>query len=117
MRDDLIFHITTREDWEKHKKNGRYQPESLEQEGFIHFSSGSQVSDTANRLFSDDDQILLLVIDVSTLGENIKYEEDSETGDKFPHLYGPLSTNAVIDKIDIKAEKDGTFDIAFSSNS
>jgi len=117
MRDDLLFHITTREHWKEYQNDGRYEPESLEQEGFIHCSSGSQVSETANRLFSDKDEVLLLVIDVSTLGENIKYEEDSESGEKFPHIYGPLNTNAVIDKIDIRAEKDGTFDVGFSSNS
>lgn len=115
MRDDLLFHITTREEWQEQQENGRYVPESLESEGFIHCSTGSQVEETANRLFPDRDQLLLLVIDVSTLGENIKYEKDEETGEKFPHIYGPLSVNAVIDKIDIQAEKDGKFNIAFSS--
>lgn len=117
MRDDLLFHITTKEYWKEHQNNGRYEPESLESQGFIHCSNGDQISETANRLFPDTDQILLLVIDVSTLGENIKYEEDEETGEKFPHIYGPLNVNAVIDKIDISAEKDGQFDIVFSSNS
>jgi len=117
MRDDLLFHITTKEHWKRFQNDRKYEPESLVQEGFIHCSSGSQLNETANRLFRDKDQILLLVIDVSTLGENIKYEEDSKTGEKFPHIYGPLNTNAVIDKIDIKAEKDGSFNIGFSSES
>ncbi len=116
MRDSLLFHITTRDDWKEYQNDGRYEPESLEQEGFIHCSSGNQLKETANRLFGDKDQILLLVIDVSTLGENVKYEVEDDAGEKFPHIYGPLSTNAVIDKIDIKAEEDGTFDIGFSSN-
>lgn len=116
MRDDLLFHITTREQWKANQNESNYKPESFEDKGFIPCSSGSQLEDTANRLFSDKDQILLLVIDVSTLGENIKYEQDEETGQRYPHIYGPLNTSAVIDKIDIKAEKDGSFDIAFTSN-
>jgi len=117
MQDDLLFHITTREDWKKNQNHGFYKPDSLEEEGFIHCSNGEQLEDTANRLFSDRDQILLLVIDVSTLREQIKYEKDEETGQKFPHLYGPLNTSAVMDKLDIVAEKDGTFKISFSSDS
>lgn len=116
MRDDLLFHITTKKDWEKYKVNRNYEPESLEEQGFIPCSNGSQLEDTANRLFSDKDKILLLVIDVSTLGENVKYEEDEETGEKFPHLYGPLNANAVIDEIEIGAEDDGQFKIDFSSD-
>lgn len=117
MRDDLLFHITTQDNWKEYKKSGNYQPESLDSDGFIHCSTGSQLEDTANRLFGDKDEILLLVIDATMIREDVKYEEDRETGDKFPHIYAPLNVNAVIDKIDIKAEDDGTFNIAFSNNS
>lgn len=114
MRNDLLFHITTKEDWKLHNKNGSYQPESLENQGFIHCSTGSQVEETANRHFAGKDEIFLLVIDAMMLREEIKYEEDEELGEKFPHLYCPLSTNAIIDKIPVKAEENGSFEIAFS---
>lgn len=117
MREDLLFHITTREEWKEYQSNSNYKPETFEKQGFIPCSSGDQLEETANRLFSDKDKILLLVIDVSTLGENIKYEMDEERGEKFPHIYGPLNTSAVIDKIDISAEKKGKFKISFTSNS
>jgi uncharacterized protein (DUF952 family) len=117
MREDLLFHITTKDDWKEYKKNGNYEPKSLEAKGFIKCSSGDQLQDTANRLFPDKEKILLLVIDVSLIREDIKYEEDKETGKKIPHIYGPLSTNAVIDKIEVQAEENGTFNISFTSDS
>ena len=116
MREDLLFHITTKEDWKQFNNSGSYEPESLESQGFIHCSTGEQVEDTANRLFAGEDEILLLVIDATTLHEDIKYEKSEDTGDKFPHLYSPLNTNAIIDRIAIKAEDDGNFDIAFTTN-
>jgi uncharacterized protein (DUF952 family) len=116
MRDDLLFHITTKDDWKQYNNSGSYEPESLDSNGFIHFSTGEQVETAANTFFGDKDEILLLVIDATTLHEDIKYEKDEDTGEKFPHLYSPLNTNAIIDKITIKAEKDGTFDIAFTTN-
>lgn len=116
MRDDLIFHLTTKDEFFKSKKDNNYQPQSLDEEGFIHCSTGKQVEATANRLFSDQDRLLLLIIDVSTLAANVKYEEDTEQGEAFPHIYGPVNTDAIMDKFTIFAEKNGKFKIAFSSD-
>lgn len=116
MREDLIFHITTKEYFNNHKKESKYFPESLETDGFIHCSRGSQIEETANRICADKNQLLLLVIDVSTLTSKIKYEEDQSGEKTFPHIYGPLNTDAIMDKLDIHAEADGQFKIAFSSN-
>lgn len=115
MREDLLFHITTKNDWKNLNNSGTYEPESLDSEGFIHCSTGAQVEEIANRLFADKDEIMLLVIDATMLRDDIKYEKDEETGEKFPHLYCSLSNNAIIDKITIKAEDNGTFNIAFTT--
>lgn len=117
MREDLLFHITTKDEWKQYKKEGNYEPESFESDGFIRCFTGVQLEDAANRLFPDKDKILLIVIDVSIIREEIKFEKDEEIGEKFPHILGPLSINAVIDKIDIKAEDNGKFNISFTSDS
>lgn len=116
MRDDLLFHITTRDEWEKYKNAGTYEPQSLEEQGFISFSPGNKLEEIANKRYPDKDKILLLVIDVSMIREQIKYEEEKGVGEKIPHLYEPLSVNAVIDKIDVQAEKNGKFSISFTSD-
>jgi len=115
MRDDLIFHITTKKIFKKAKNNSAFEPESLEEQGFIPCSTGDQVEETANRNFGSREQILLLVINVSALSSELKYEKDEQTGEKHPHIYGPLNTDAIIDKLQVFSEKDGSFNIAFSS--
>lgn len=115
MREDLIFHITTEEEFQNHKEGGEYHPESIDTDGYIHCSKGSQIEEAANRLFPDADQIVLLIIDIPTLSADVKYEADEETGEKFPHIYGPLNTNAIMDKLNIFTEDSGAFKIAFSS--
>ena len=117
MREDLLFHVTTREEWKENKLQGVYKPESVEENGIIRCVTGSQLEDSANRLYPDKDKVLLLVIDVSMLREQIKYEKDEELGEEFPLLEGELSINAIIDKIDIKAEQNGKFQISFTSDS
>ncbi|HLR24757.1 MAG TPA: DUF952 domain-containing protein [Fodinibius sp.] len=115
MRDDLIFHITTKNIFKKATNNSVFEPESLETEGFIHCSRGDQVEETANEKFGSREQILLLVIDVSALSSELKYDKDEEKGGKYPHIYGPLNTDAIIDRLQVFTENDGTFNIAFSS--
>ena len=61
MREDLLFHLTTEELFNQSKQNTKYIPQSLDEEGFIHCSTGSQVEATANRHFSGEEQVLLLV--------------------------------------------------------
>ncbi|MCW9706202.1 DUF952 domain-containing protein [Fodinibius salsisoli] len=116
MREDIIFHITTKAYFNSHKKSHEYVPESLDTEGFIHSSKGDQVEATANRIFAEETQLLLLVIDVSTLTSEVKYEQDESSGETYPHIYGPINIDAIMDKLDIHAEKSGEFKIAFSSN-
>lgn len=115
MQDDLIFHITTKNKFDEFKTDNNYHPESLEEEGFIHCSTGEHIEATANRLFAGEEQLLLLIINISTLRANVKHESDPETGKKYPHIYGPLNTDAIMDKLTIFPEENGAFKIAFTS--
>lgn len=116
MQHDLIFHIVEKKAWKGIESGGEYTPESLEQEGFIHCSTGDKINETANRIFKNKRHLFLLIIDTKRVEAPIKYEEDSELGEVFPHIYGPLNTNAVIDKISLNPDKKGDFYLEFSSD-
>ena len=64
-------------------------------DGFIHFSTRTQVVETAARHFAGEDNLLLVAIDAARLGDALKWEA-SRGGDLFPHLYGPLPLSAVL---------------------
>lgn len=63
-------------------------------DGFIHFSTAEQVTETARRHFAGQTDLLLIAIDAERLGAALKYEQ-SRGGALFPHLYGPLPLDAV----------------------
>ena len=46
-----IYHIVQRDSWEAACAQGRYEPESLRTQGFIHCSTTEQVAPVANALF------------------------------------------------------------------
>jgi uncharacterized protein (DUF952 family) len=103
-----IFHITQRQQWAAAKKSNIYQSDSLDTEGFIHCSTAAQVVGSANRFFSNQQDLVILAIDVDRVTAEIRYEGADE-GNLFPHIYGGLNIDAVIWTIDFEADADGVF--------
>lgn len=116
MRDDIIFHLVPSGEWKQFQESGLYSPDSLEEEGFIHCSTGQQVQKVANRRFKGRDDLLLLIIDVAGLESDVKFERSGTADEMYPHIRGPLNIDAVIDKIKLEPEEDGTFFIEFDSS-
>lgn len=109
---NYIYHIADRVEWEHALKNGSYIHPSLEREGFIHCSTASQVEATANLYFANETQLLVLVIDVSKLKSPLKYEMASR-GEEFPHVYGAINTDSVVDTKVISREAGQGFRVQF----
>lgn len=116
MKDDLIFHVVKKENWKSQKKDSRYHPESLDSDGFIHCSTGRTIEEVTNRLYKDQDDILLIIINTTLVEPEIRYENSGNSDTKYPHIYGPLNMDAVIDKIELASEDDGGYKISFSEN-
>jgi uncharacterized protein (DUF952 family) len=104
-----IFHITTRADWESAKRKGTYRAPSLASEGFIHCSTSEQVIQTANRLFRGQMGLVLLEIDTDQVDAKIKYENCEGGQENFPHIYGPLNSDAVVRVLSFEPGADGSF--------
>ena len=63
-------------------------------DGFIHFSTASQVRDSARKHRKGEPDLLLLEVDAERLGPALRWEP-ARGGEMFPHLYGPLPLAAV----------------------
>jgi len=64
-------------------------------DGFIHFSTGEQVAETAARHFAGEDGLVLVAVDAEHLGPALRFEP-SRGGALFPHLYVSLDLGAVL---------------------
>jgi uncharacterized protein (DUF952 family) len=94
----LIFRITTKQIWETTQSSGVFTDASLESEGFIHFSQEHQVERTYNRFYKDQPDLLLLTIDTEQLADpSLLVFEDTAGHGVFPHLYGLLNLDAVVE--------------------
>lgn len=88
-----IYHLVLRRVWEENADRP-YRPESLAGEGFIHCSFAGQTAWAANRFYAEAEDLLLLHIDAERLTSPLR-EEACDTGEIFPHIYGPLNRDAV----------------------
>ncbi|RMH01777.1 MAG: DUF952 domain-containing protein [Chloroflexi bacterium] len=105
----MIYHIIQKVAWETAVAAGSYQPASLHNEGFIHCSTRDQILFPANELYRGQTDLMLLCIDTNRVTAPVVYEDCYETGMEFPHIYGPLNLDAVVQVVDFPPNDDGTF--------
>jgi uncharacterized protein (DUF952 family) len=112
----MIFHITSRTAWDEAQKRGDYRAESLKTEGFIHCSTLSQVLPVANNFYKGQSGLILLEIEPTLLSAKLKWEPPSggtpppgvPVGDQFPHVYGPINLDAVVNIVAFESKPDGS---------
>ncbi|MGB0523085.1 MAG: DUF952 domain-containing protein [Flammeovirgaceae bacterium] len=108
--DQYILHITNPTAWAEAQTTNSYTADSLHSEGFIHCSTFAQVIGVVNQWFKGQSDLLLLIIDTKRLTHEVHYEDLYNHGDAFPHLYGPLNVDAVIDHVPLTPNAAGIFE-------
>ncbi|MEI5906987.1 DUF952 domain-containing protein [Bacillus spongiae] len=105
----MILHIMTRQEWDIIKESVKYTPKSIQTDGFIHCCTKEQIANVANQFFSGQTNLVLLRIDPDKVTSTIVFEDLQKLGQLFPHIYGPLNLNAVMNVIQFKPNIDGKF--------
>jgi uncharacterized protein (DUF952 family) len=92
---ETIYKISRASVWREAERTGVFAGAPVDlADGFIHFSTATQVRETAARHFAGQGDLLLLAVDAAALGPALRYEP-SRGGDVFPHLYATLPLSAV----------------------
>jgi uncharacterized protein (DUF952 family)/GNAT superfamily N-acetyltransferase len=95
---DVLLRITSPSEW----ADGRISDEG---DGFVHLSRPEQVLTPANALYAGRTDLQLLVLDPAAL-------DDVRVEGGFPHLYGTLTADAVVDVVSVPCDGDGAFRLA-----
>ncbi|MEU8565930.1 DUF952 domain-containing protein [Streptomyces cyaneofuscatus] len=109
-----LLHLAEAPLWEAARGTGTYEMSTrgrtLQEEGFIHLSLPHQLPRVARMLYgagegdgSEDGggagghDLLVLTVDPARLTAPVRYEAMKPGGEEFPHLYGPLPVDAVVE--------------------
>jgi uncharacterized protein (DUF952 family) len=94
MTAELIFKIVPRAEWES--ESGDYHGSAHDRaDGFLHFSTASQLSETLRLYYAGQDDLMLVAVDAAALGTALKWEYSKSRDEDFPHLYAALSCDAI----------------------
>ncbi|MGF9565544.1 DUF952 domain-containing protein [Neorhizobium sp. JUb45] len=93
---DVIYKIVTEDLWLDARGKGVFDGASIDlADGYIHLSTAGQAQGTADKYFAGQTGLLLIAVDVDRLGDTLRWEP-SRGGELFPHLYAPLTFDAVL---------------------
>ena len=93
--DEVIFKIAPHALWREAEARGTFTGAPVDvRDGYIHFSTATQLEETARRHFAGQRALVLVEVDATVLGPALRWEP-SRGGALFPHLYGPLPLTAV----------------------
>jgi uncharacterized protein (DUF952 family) len=92
----LIYKICSNAEWAEAEASGSYSGSEHDwRDGFIHFSTASQLPGTLAKHYASRTDLLLIAVDPDALGVALRWEP-ARDGDLFPHLYGALSVAVVL---------------------
>jgi uncharacterized protein (DUF952 family) len=93
----MIYHVTTKENWAQAITKGFYDTASLASEGFIHNSTAAQVQGVLQRYYEGQTDLVLLHIEEQKLTAELKYELAPSVNELFPHIFGVINIDAVVE--------------------
>lgn len=94
-----LYKILTVQQWQKFRANKIFDGSELDiKDGFIHLSFKEQIDGIRQKFFTEVLQIVLVSLDNAKLDSSLlKVEANKPNGNKYPHYYGQLSLEMVID--------------------
>lgn len=106
---ELIYKITTAAAFAPARISGQFEGMPIDaKDGYMHFSTAAQLSETLRLHFAGQAGLLLLAVPTADLGSDLVWEP-SRGGELFPHLYGGhLKLSSVLWEEPISVAADGS---------
>ena len=105
----MIYRIAETRDWEAAQESGYFASADLAAEGFIHCCTAQQIAAVGNRYYRGQEGLVLLEIDETQVHVPLQWEDLSNAGEQFPHVYGRIPRAALVRCLAFKPGLDGHF--------
>lgn len=105
----MILHCMKKSEWEKKKDKECWGQESIDANGFIHCSTIEYFWRVAPNFYNTAEEFVLVCIDEDKLKSEVKYEEWDNTGRCYPHIYGLVNNDAVVNVLPFLKGENGEY--------
>lgn len=106
---DLLFIALKKSEWRNISGNGSISPSVFQSDNQVRSFVGAQAEKIINHAFNGEESVLLIVLDPLRIQAPIKHIK--EEGFEFVAIQGEVSIDAIIDKIELKPDKEGKFSV------
>ena len=106
---ESIYRIAPTDEVRRAVEAGEFCSSDLLEEGFIHCAFFRQVEFVANCKFRGRSDLALLEIDPLTLNCELRVENLDGGEELYPHVYGAIPMESVLDVLEFPCRADGTF--------
>ena len=107
MMDAVAYKVLTVAEMTALEQDGSFAGAPVDlADGYVHMSTAAQLEETVARHFAGQDDLHVAAVDLAALGEDVRWEA-SRGGALFPHLYSPLSLDAVLAYGRLDRDEDG----------
>jgi uncharacterized protein (DUF952 family) len=94
----VIYKLLAAREWAAARARGHFAGSADDlRDGFVHLSGRDQVVQTAARHFADATDLVLLTVDPERVAETLRWEPAPRRDGLFPHVYGVLPVDAVVE--------------------
>jgi len=97
-----ILRITPQDKWEQAVAEGEYRSDDLATEGFIHCSTPEQLPYVYGKFYKGQAGLVVLRIDPEKLESPLVWENPHVKWKLFPHVYGPINPDAVVEVVPLE---------------
>lgn len=106
-----MYIIRCMKEWEvaEAKSKDVYGREELNHGGFIHCSSIEFFWRVAPNFVNVEEQLYIALIDLNRVKSEVRWEDLDGVGRAYPHIYGELNTDAIIEYYKFMKESNGAF--------
>lgn len=108
MADRVAYKVMTGEAFAGMRRAQAFEGSPADRaDGFIHLSTAAQLTETVDRHYRGQPDLVVLAIDLEAVGADLRWEP-SRGGALFPHVYGVLPMAAVLAAGPLERLEDGT---------
>ncbi len=109
----LIFHIAEEKIGQGKFKDEPYGDFLVKKDGFIHCCTFDQLLEVANNNLKDiNDDLMVLCINTFYLKSELKWERNNKNNKIFPHVYGLINSESIMEEVELKRNENGDFFIS-----
>lgn len=102
----IAYKVLTAEEYADLQRGGWLGSALDRKDGFIHLSAAAQLTETVDRHFDGQSDLVVAAIDLAMLGDVVRWEA-SRGGQLFPHVYGVLPVEAVVATLPLARDAHG----------